>query len=235
LLLSRQQLTVEQLRTALAAQKRAGRGRIGDWLLTLGFVSEQQVTAALARQWSCPILRADALNSALLSPAARRVPQIPVTLLESFTMVPVDYVDTTATLHIAFAGGIDYSALYGIEQMLGCHIEPCMAVPSFTRPLLQTLSAHRGETEVVFDHLADNAEFSRIIRSYCLRLFASEIRMAACGPYLWVRLLRPSRPPVDLLPRSRHDASTHASIPIASAALPLPKVSVSSADVSYAG
>ncbi len=50
LLLSRQQLTVEQLRTALAAQKRAGRGRIGDWLLTLGFVSEQQVTAALARQ-----------------------------------------------------------------------------------------------------------------------------------------------------------------------------------------
>ncbi len=142
-------------------------------------------------------------------------------------MVPVDYVDTTATLHIAFAEGIDYSALYGIEQMLGCHIEPCMAVPSFIRPLLQTLSAHRGETEVVFDHLADNAEFSRIIRSYCLRLFASEIRMAACGPYLWVRLLRPSRPPVDLLLRSRHDASTHPSIPIASAALPLPKVSVS--------
>src|SRR5579872_3725147 len=79
LLLSRQQLTVEQLRAALAAQSHAGRGRIGEWLQALGFASEQQVTAALARQWSCPVLRADAL-----SPSVRRAPQIPRTLLESF-------------------------------------------------------------------------------------------------------------------------------------------------------
>ena len=53
LLLSRQQITVEQLRAALAAQHAAGHGKIGEWLVNLGFVNEQQVTAALARQWSC--------------------------------------------------------------------------------------------------------------------------------------------------------------------------------------
>ena len=56
LLLSRQQLTAAQLRTALEAQRAAGQGKIGEWLRQLGFVTELQVTAALARQWSCPVL-----------------------------------------------------------------------------------------------------------------------------------------------------------------------------------
>jgi hypothetical protein len=224
LLLSRQQLTVEQLRAALAAQRTAGRGRIGEWLLTLGFVSEQQVTAALARQWSCPVLRANSLASAsfklaALKPGASRAPQIPLTLLESFVMIPVDYVETTATLHIAFGEGVDNSILYAIEQMLGCHTESCMAVPSYVRQHLQTLSGRRAESEVVFDRVTDGAESARIILSYCARLAASEVRLAACGPHLWVRLLRPSRPAMDLLLRAPRDDSAPASFSHASAAL----------------
>src|SRR5579864_4467641 len=75
LLLSRQQVTVEQLRRALEAQRTAGYGRIGEWLRTLGFVNEEQVTAALARQWSRPILRGNALPT-----AHHRIPQIPLAL-----------------------------------------------------------------------------------------------------------------------------------------------------------
>ena len=215
LLLSRRQLTAEQLRAALAAQRTAGRGRIGEWLLTLGFVSEQQVTAALARQWSCPVLRTNSL-----SPYASCAPQIPVTLLESFLMIPVDYVQTTATLHIAFGEGIDYSVLYAIEQMLGCRTESCMAAPSFVHQNLQALSRHRRESEVVFDGVADGAELSRIIRSYCVRLSASEIRLAACGPHLWVRLLRPSCLALDLLLRSSLDTSAQTIFPLVSNLVP---------------
>src|SRR5207248_2232426 len=58
LLISRQQLTAVQLQTALEAQRSAGHGRLGEWLLSMGFVSEDKITAALARQWSCPVLRA---------------------------------------------------------------------------------------------------------------------------------------------------------------------------------
>jgi hypothetical protein len=194
LLLSRQQVTVEQLRAALAAQRNAGRGRIGEWLQALGFASEQQITAALARQWSCPVLRT---NSRL--PASARAPHIPIALLETFVMLPVEYVEIRETLHIAFGEGIDYKVLYAIEQMTGCHTEPCMAVPSFVRTHLQRLSGHRAEDEVVFDCVTDTAEICRIIRSYCARLMATEIRLAACGPYLWARLLRPSPTPLDLL------------------------------------
>ena len=193
LLLSRQQLTAEQLRSALEVQRAAGHGRIGEWLQSLGFASEQEVTAALARQWSCPVLRAD--SPLILAQAA---PRIPFTLLEASSMVPVNYVEATATLHIAFSECIDYTTLYAIEQMTGCHTEPCMAAPSFVRAGIQSL-ADRPEHEFVFECVADAAEFSRIVRSYAARLFASEIRLASCGSYTWVRLLRRTEVTHDLL------------------------------------
>jgi hypothetical protein len=202
LLLSRQQLTIEQLRAALDTQRAAGRGRIGEWLQHLGFVTEQQVTAALARQWSCPVLRP---GSRLLGPDCPL--QIPVTLLESFVMLPVAYVPSTAALHIAFAERIDYGVLYALEQMLGCRTEPCLAVPSALRRGLRGFTERRGESEVVFDRVADAAEFTRIVRSYAVRIAAAEIRLAACGPHVWIRLLRGEGPPLDLLLRSPMQAS----------------------------
>jgi hypothetical protein len=213
LLLSRQQITVEQLRAALAAQQAAAYGRIGEWLVNLGFVNEQQVTAALARQWSCPVLRSNSWN------LAPHVPQIPLTLLESFVMIPVDHVETTSTLHIAFGEGIDYSVLYAIEQLIGCRTEFCLAVPSFVRQQLQALSLQRLESEVVFERVADSGEFSRIVRSYCIRLAASEIRLAASGPHLWVRLLSPTRPPLDLLLGLPRDPFNPAVLPSSAASI----------------
>jgi len=208
LLLSRQQLTAEQLRAALAAQRSAGHGRIGDWVQTLGFASEQQVTAALARQWSCPLWRMNSLDSPILMSDPSRAPQIPRTVLEAFLMIPVDYVSATATLHLAFGDGIDYSVLYAIERMAGCRTVACMAVPSLVRQSLQSLPRRRDENEVVFDQAVDAAEFARIVRSYCVRLGASQVSLVACGPHLWVRLFRPSRPPLDLMLRSPQEAST---------------------------
>jgi hypothetical protein len=195
-LLSRQQLTIDQLRHALESQRMAGRGRIGEWLQTLGFVSEQQVTNALARQWSCPVLRA---GSAFLTPA--RTPQIPTQLLESFAMMPVDYIESTATLHMAFSEGIDYRVLFALEHMLGCHTEPCLALPSLLRRRLEAMGGHRGEREIVFDRAADLSEFIQIVRSYSVKIAATEIRLAAPGSYLWARLLHHSRPALDLLLR----------------------------------
>jgi len=225
LLLSRRQLTADQLRVALATQRSAGRGRIGEWLQTLGFASEQQITAAVARQWSRPLLRANSfLPSRIASRTSSRGPQIPHTLLEDFGLVPVDYVESTGTLHVAFSQGIDYGVLYAIEQIAGCRTEPCMAAPSFVRQNLQSRSRRREENETVFDHVASAAEFSRIVASYCARLAVSEIglasiRLASAGPQIWVRLFRPSGSPLDLLLRALGESPT-ASHPLASVEIP---------------
>jgi hypothetical protein len=218
MLLSRQQVTIGQLHAALQAQREAGRGLIGEWLETLGFVTEQEVTAALARQWSCPVLRASAARMS----GSRRMPHLPFTLLESSRMAPVDYVEATRTLHVAFGGRIDYSVLYAIEQMLDCRTEPCLTVPTLLEATLEQQSADRREREVLFDCVSDAAESARIIMSYSKSVAPSEIRFAACGSYFWVRLLGvlprvSSQHSLDLLLGPSHEPSSAPSTPVPTA------------------
>jgi len=197
LLLSRQQITALQLETALEAQQASGRGRIGAWLQELGFVRPQQVTEALARQWACPVLRTD-----VVVPGSKWMPVLPGLLLESFQMIPVDYVESRSTLYIGFGEGIDYTVLYAIEQMLQCRTEPCLVYPGVLRRSLP-LHARRERTEqIVFDQAADSPELVRIIGNYVSQVRAVELRLALCGPYIWVRLSRPPAPAIDLLLRA---------------------------------
>lgn len=197
LLLSRQQLTAAQLRTALEAQRVAGRGKIGEWLQSFGFVSDAEITAALARQWSCPVLQAKVFPA-----DTSRTPQLPVALLESFGMAPVNYVSSTATLHMAFSERIDYTVLYAIEQMLECHTEPCLVSHSVLRQSLAARAEECFESEVVIERVGHAAEVARIVCGYAACIEASEIRLAGCGTHLWVRVLAAARQPLDLLLRS---------------------------------
>jgi hypothetical protein len=210
ILLSRQQLTAAQLRTALEAQRSAGHGRsenpsarkIGAWLQELGFVTEQQVTAALARQWSCPVLRT--VPAAM---GACRLPSIPVMLLESFQMMPVELVEATRTVLMAFSESIDYTVLYAIEQMLGLRTEPCLVCPSIMQPSLQALARQRGASDVVFDGLQDLGECAHIIGSYSANVKAREVRFARCGEHFWIRLERWQQEAVTLVLRAPETSS----------------------------
>jgi Type II secretion system (T2SS), protein E, N-terminal domain len=204
LLLSRQQLTAAQLRTALEAQRAAiqdkskseSEKKIGAWLQKLGFATEQQVTAALACQWSCPVLRSGAggLDTGRFS-------FIPVLLMEFFQMMPVEVVEATRTLLIAFSEGIDYTVLYAVEQMLGYRTEACLVSPSALRKNLEAQAPHRRSTDVVFDRTEDVGECAHIIGNYSAKVKAEEVRFARCGEHLWVRLERPRHESVNLVLR----------------------------------
>jgi hypothetical protein len=215
LLLSRQQITPAQLKEVLEAQRDAGsvahrntnpsRGasgahegtkKIGAWLQEMGYSTEQEVTAALARQWCRPLLR--------FSPSAlsvSRSPEIPFPLLEFFRMIPVALVEATGTLLMAFSEGIDYTALYAIEQLLGYRTEACLICPSVLQKILEELAQRRDASDVVFEHAADVAECARIAGNYSAKLGAEELRFAHCGEHLWIRLARRRKATVNLLLR----------------------------------
>jgi len=181
LLLSRGCLTNSQLRAALAAQRAAGSGRIGQWLEKLGYASERQVTAALAMQWSCPVLeelRADA--------AALRM--VPLTLLESFEMLPVKFAAATRTLLVAFAKGIDYRALYAIESMLDCRTEACIVRESQIGTEIARVKTAGRRPEMVFETTGEAGEMARITGGYSLKLGAERVRIASFGSLLWAKL-----------------------------------------------
>jgi hypothetical protein len=56
ILLSRGWISQRELQEALAAQRRAGHGRIGEWLHRLHGISEETIAKGLAIQWNCAVL-----------------------------------------------------------------------------------------------------------------------------------------------------------------------------------
>ncbi len=182
LMISRGQLTNQQLRSALEAQRGSGRHRLGEWLEKLGFATEQQVTAALAQQWACPVLTA----RASCDPHCTRL--LPYHLLENSKMLPVQFVPSTRMFHLAFCDGIDYSALYAIEQMLDCRTQACLATQSAVAQALELIGHDRQPGELLFEGWRDAAEMARITCGYVLKLGAEAVRLVSCGNIIWARL-----------------------------------------------
>jgi len=182
LMISRGQLTNQQLRSALEAQRGSGRQRLGEWLEQMGFATEHQVTAALAQQWACPVLA----SNASCDPSCLRL--LPYHLLETFRILPVQFVQSTRMFHLALCDGIDYSALYAIEQMLDCRTQACLTTHRAVAQALESIGHERHPRELLFDGWRDASEMARITCGYVLKLGAEAVRLVSCGAFIWARL-----------------------------------------------
>lgn len=181
LMLSRGELTSEQRHQALALQKKNGTGRIGEWLQQLGHACDVTVAAALASQWSCPVVKT--------VPAEAGSCTIPFYLLKNFGMAPVHFSQDRRMLHMAFADKIQHRALFAIEQMMDCKTQACLTTRGEIDSALARMEEHRSGNEKVFEGTSDPEETTRIISGYIATLSANEIRLASCGELLWARIL----------------------------------------------
>ena len=186
LMLSQGVISDRKLKAALQAQRESGSGRLGEWLRRLGGLSEQQVTAALGVQWSCPVFP---LHSSRTYLDCGRL--VPLPILEASAMVPVHYLAPSGLLYLAFGGGIDHTALYAVERMLECRTQPCLADQSSVERALDELRLQPRPTEIVFDSLRDPREMARASRNYAVSLEAHEARLVACAEYFWMRVVGP--------------------------------------------
>jgi Type II secretion system (T2SS), protein E, N-terminal domain len=182
LMLSRGQITARQLKQTLAAQKASENGRFGSWLLKLGFSTEQQITAALGRQWSCPVV------SDSISLQVTWLSLIPLAMEESFHMVPVHYVENTKVLHVACADEIDYTMLYAVQRSLSYRTMPCLATASLLREALERARSIPRPSDLIFETCTDKLEISRITANYVSRSRADHVRVVSCAGYVWARL-----------------------------------------------
>jgi hypothetical protein len=180
-MLSRGQLTNPQLRAALDAQREEG-GRIGEWLETLGFASEQQVTGALAQQWACPVLPRWASGDVSCGKL------IPFRLLQRLRMLPVQFIQSTGVFYIAFSEGIDHRVLHAIERMLECRTEACLVGHKVMDEALEQLAHQRRSGELLFESWREVNEMARVVCGYVQKLGAESVRIVGCGEFIWVRL-----------------------------------------------
>jgi hypothetical protein len=195
LMVSRGELSFQQLREALNAQCKAERGRIGEWLQELGFTTERQVTAALSVQWACPTVR--------ITPDAQAycAGLLPHTLQEAYCMLPIYFAPHTRLLYVGFADRIAHRLLYAVERMLSCRTIPCLITHSAFKDAIQRRSASARSNETAFESISEAGEMAGIIANYVNRCGAGELRLQSCGEYIWARLLS-RRNPFNLLFRT---------------------------------
>jgi len=195
-LLSRQEITAHQLRQALATQHSTGSGKIGEWLVRMGAISEEQVTNALAAQHGCAVFAA---REPQALPATMHWPR---TLTEAFRAVPVFYNPAQSNLYVGFLEGVDHSFLYSVERMLQCRTEACILPPSVFQRNAERCAAP-WESETIVIHQRQNPfEMAQAISNYAQQVQAERCAVTACANHLWIRLRCSSGFHVDFLFRT---------------------------------
>jgi hypothetical protein len=126
LLLGKGLITEEQLDEALA-ERRLNGGLLGETLVRLGFVFEDELARVLAEQTDMPFLNLDAIPIDRFAAAT-----LPRELGESLLALPVRFTPE-GSLVIAVADPLDEAVLPQLQLALRCPIVLSIATPSSIR------------------------------------------------------------------------------------------------------
>ncbi len=119
ILLKENLITADQLRLALEHQKANG-GRLGNSLVKLGFLNDDEVTAVLSRQYGVP-----SINLAYFEVDPNVTKLIPVDTASKYQVLPLSRVGSSLTL--AMVDPTNVFAMDDIKFMTGFNIEPVVA------------------------------------------------------------------------------------------------------------
>src|SRR5580698_9318105 len=112
-------ITSEQLKQALDHQKSTG-GRLGTCLMKLGFISDDEITGVLSRQYGVP-----SINLKYYEVDASVIKLIPQDTAIRYQIVPLSRVGSTLT--IAMTDPTNVFAMDDIKFMTGFNVEPVVA------------------------------------------------------------------------------------------------------------
>ena len=112
-------ITADQLKQAMAHQRQNG-GRLGTALMKLGFVSDDEITEVLSRQYGVPSIN---LKYYEVDPAVIKL--IPQDTAVRYQIVPLSRVGSTLT--IAMTDPTNVFAMDDIKFMTGFNVEPVVA------------------------------------------------------------------------------------------------------------
>jgi hypothetical protein len=113
ILMQTARITRNQVEEAVKLQNQNRKGRIGEWLLRLGFVEERQITEALALQYGLPWIHLQ--NSSANADALR---MIPGKVAKCSGLIPMGFDDNQRMLRVAAAAPIDFNSQEAIRRMV---------------------------------------------------------------------------------------------------------------------
>jgi type IV pilus assembly protein PilB len=148
LLVKENLITQQQLKEALEHQRVHG-GRLGHCLIKLGFVTDDEITAILSRQYGVP-----SINLSFFDVDPGVVKLIPVETAQKYQIMPLSRVGSTLT--IAMIDPTNVFAMDDIKFMTGFNIEPVVASETAIRESIDKYygTTHSIELKKVMEDIA---------------------------------------------------------------------------------
>jgi hypothetical protein len=182
-------ITSSQLRRALEAQRAAGGGRLGHWLVRQQGVSEQLVTRALGLQWSCPVLGLELHDPESLTALLPRL------FVDAFGALPLR-VAAGKILYMGFEARLDPVLALAVERMTNLRVESGLVQESLFR------AAHTRMLNAKFPpvELIEAVSEPALVQALAKRVEQArpaESRLVRMHDCLWLRMwTRPQRGPL---------------------------------------
>ncbi len=148
LLIKENLISQQQLKEALEHQRVNG-GRLGNCLIKLGFVTDDEITAILSRQYGVP-----SINLSFFDVDSSVVKLIPVETAQKYQILPLSRVGSTLT--IAMIDPTNVFAMDDIKFMTGFNIEPVVASETAIREAIDKYygTTHAIELKKVMEDIA---------------------------------------------------------------------------------
>jgi type IV pilus assembly protein PilB len=148
LLVKENLISQQQLKEALEYQRVNG-GRLGNCLIRLGFVTDDEITTILSRQYGVP-----SINLSFFDIDPSIVKLIPVETAQKYQILPLSRVGSTLT--IAMIDPTNVFAMDDIKFMTGFNIEPVVASETAIREAIDKYygSTHAIELKKVMEDIA---------------------------------------------------------------------------------
>jgi hypothetical protein len=175
-------VTLGQLRQALDAQRVAGAGRLGNWLMRQQGVSEQLVTRALGLQWSCPVMPLEYHDAEALTVLVPRL------FVDAFGALPLR-VAAGKLLYLGFEDRLDPVVALGVERMSGLRVESGLVQESLFAPAhARMLSAKFPAVELI--EASSAPAVAHALTKSIERARPVESRLVRVHDCLWLRMWR---------------------------------------------
>lgn len=181
-MLEQQWIDAGQLRRALEAQKRAGDGRLGRWLVQQEGVSEQLVARALGLQWSCPVVALPYHDGEAMAPALPRL------FVDAFGALPLR-ISGERLLYVGFEDRPDPVLAFAMERMLGLRVEAVL-VPDREFRVAHTRILTLPFPRVELLEVSSEAQLGRALSRVIEKVKPVQSRLVRLHDFLWLRMWR---------------------------------------------
>lgn len=180
LMMERGWISREQLRRALEAQKAAGTGRLGQWLIQQKATSEEMVARALGLQWSCPVVSLEHQEGVPLATA------IPRLFLDAHGALPLRLA-AAQVRYLGFEAKLDPVLAFAAERMAGLRVESCIVRESQFLPVHARMLEARFPSVELVEAVSQSAAARALAKSIerCRPIRSRLVRVHDC---LWLRL-----------------------------------------------